>query len=270
MNEASNRPWALVTGASAGIGETFCRQLAEKGYRLVLVARRRERMEALARELESTYGVESTIIAADLSDPGTPDQIAATLASLGIEVEFLVNNAGYGVPGKFEAVDWDTHEAFLQVMVTAVCKLTWLLVPGMKSRGRGFIVNVASVAGLVPSTAGHTLYGASKSFLIRFSEALSAECLPEGVHVTALCPGFTYSEFHDVTGTRDQVSQLPGWMWLQADDVVSDGISGVMKPRPKTAIIPGRMYRLIVWLNGAVPRLGAWLANRSAHRYRKV
>jgi short-subunit dehydrogenase len=267
---AVDRPWALVTGASAGIGLEFSRQLAARGYSLVLLARREERLRALAEELASTHGTSCRIITADLADPQACDAIMEALKESGVSVEMLVNNAGYGVPGKLVDVPWSTHQAFLQVMVTAVCELTWRLMPGMIERQRGHIINVASVAGLAPSTAGHTLYGASKAFLIKFSEALAQEGAPHGVKVSALCPGFTYSEFHDVTGTRDRVSQLPGYLWLQADDVVRDGLDAVLGDKPRVVAVPGGVYKSLVWISGAFPGVGRWLANRNAHKYRDL
>lgn len=265
---AGDRPWALVTGASAGIGLEFSRQLAARGYSLVLLARRESRLQDLAQELETAHGTTCQVITADLADPNACDAIMATLEDRGVAVEMLVNNAGYGVPGKLVDVPWKTHQAFLQVMVTAVCELTWRLMPGMIERKRGHIINVASVAGLAPSTAGHTLYGASKAFLIKFSEALAAEGAPHGVKVTALCPGFTYSEFHDVTGTRDRVNQLPAYLWLQADEVVADGLDAVLSDTPSAVTVPGGVYKLLVWISGAFPGLGRWLANRNAHKFR--
>lgn len=267
---AGTGTWALVTGASSGIGEEFCRQLAARGHDLVLLARREERLRALAAELESRHRVRTFVLAADLADPGAPEAIAGQLEAAGIEVGYLVNNAGYGVPGKLVAVPWDTHREFLEVMVTAVCALSRRFMPAMIARGRGHIINVASVAGLTPSTAGHTLYGASKAFVVKFSEALAAEGAEHGVKVSALCPGFTYSEFHDVTGTRGQVSKLPGFLWLQAEDVVAYGIDAVERKRPRVVAIPGAIYRLIVWLNGACPPLGRRMANSNAHKFRKT
>ena len=157
MNSNINRPWALVTGASAGLGAEYSRQLAAKGYRLVLVARREERLNLLADELRKKFNTDSLVITADLSRPNASELIVKRLEAEGIEVEYLVNNAGYGVPGNFHVPDWQTHADFIQVMMTAVCELTWRLLPGMQQRKCGFIVNVASVAGLVEPTAGHTL-----------------------------------------------------------------------------------------------------------------
>ena len=263
-----DRPWALVTGASAGIGLEFCRQLAARGYSLVLVARREERLKALAEELAASHGTACRVITADLADPGASEAILDALNEAGVTVEMLDNNAGYGVPGRLVDVPWETHQAFLQVMVAAVCELTWRLMPAMIAQTRGHIINVASGAGLAPSTAGHTLHGASKAFLIKFSEALAHEGAPHGVKVSALCPGFTYSEFHDVTGTRDRVSQLPGYLWLQADEVVSDGLDAVLSDKPRVIAVPGGVYKLLVWISGALPGVGRWLANRNAHKFR--
>jgi short-subunit dehydrogenase len=196
MPKGGQKPWALVTGASAGIGAEFCRQLAAQGYQLVLVARRKDKLQAIAEELKETHGAHSYIITADLSKSDACQSVVTRLEDENIDIEYLVNNAGYGLPGSFHVPDWQEHADFIQVMMTAVCELTRHLLPGMQQSGRGFIVNVASVAGLVPSSAGHTLYGASKSFLIKFSESLALENENTGIKVTALCPGFTYSEFH--------------------------------------------------------------------------
>lgn len=262
--------WALVTGASAGIGEEFCRQLAGRGYHLVLVARRADRLHALASELREAHGTASLVLPADLSDPKAPAEIAKRLHEEDVHVEFLVNNAGYGVPGRFTDPDWAEHKDFIQVMMTSVCDLTWRLLPAMQARRRGYIINVASVAGLVPGSEGHTLYGASKAFLIRFSESLALENQHWDVHVSALCPGFTLSEFHDVTGTRDMVNQLPGYMWLNAADVVRYGIESVLRVPPRPLAIPGLFYRVLVTLNRFVPFFGRLTVKRMSKRFRKL
>jgi len=269
MTQASkNGAWAVVTGASAGIGAEFCRQLAARGYSQVLVARREERLQQLATELRDRHAVECRVLPLDMSGPGAARALESKLA--GIEVQFLVNNAGYGVPGTFTEPDWQVHECSLNVMLNSVAELTWRLLPGMQQRGRGFIVNVASLAGLVPSSARHTLYGATKSFLIKFSESLAAENLDTGVNVSALCPGFTYSEFHDVTGVREQVSQMPAWMWMDADEVVRYGIESVTRTPPRVVAVPGRVNRLIAALSRQLPQgLSRRLSQRESRRWRK-
>ena len=260
---------ALVTGASSGIGKAFAELLAQKGYAVVLTARRADRLEALAAELKQKYGVATYTLAADLAQRDASQHIADTLASRGIKIDVLVNNAGYGQPGSYVDVPWSDHERFMQVMVTAVLDLTYRLLPGMIERGWGRIINIASVAGMVPSPAGHTLYGASKAFLIRVSEALASENMPKGVNVTAVCPGFTWSEFHDVTGTRDRMNKMPGFLWLKADDVAREGYEAVMKGTP--VVVNGFVYRMLVWLTGAMPRGIVRSISRVAGRqYRKA
>jgi len=260
---------ALVTGASSGIGKAFAELLAEKGYSVVLTARRADRLEALAAELKARHGVATQIVVADLALPDAPAAIAKELAARHLTIDVLVNNAGYGVPGSYVNVAWADHARFMQVMVTAVLDLTYRLLPGMLERGWGRIINIASVAGMVPSPAGHTLYGASKAFVIRFSEAIAAENAPKGVNATAVCPGFTWSEFHDVTGTRDKMNNMPGFLWLKADDVAREGYAAVMNGRP--VVVNGRIYQFLVWLNGALPRsVSRWVSGMAGRRYRKV
>ena len=268
MNSNINKPWALVTGASAGIGAEFCRQLAARGYKLVLVARREQRLSDLADELRQNFDADSLVITADLAQRDACELIVQRLEAEGIEIEYLVNNAGYGLPGSFHVPDWQEHADFIQVMMTAVCELTWRLLPGMRRRKRGFIVNVASVAGLVEPGAGHTLYGASKSFLIRFSESLALENWRKGIKVTALCPGFTYSEFHDVNGTREMISGLPDYLWLQASDVVADCIEAMDAERVKPIVVPGTQYKVIVFMARYLPWLARMIARRNAKYFR--
>ena len=267
--ENTIRAWALVTGASAGIGAEFCRQLAARGYNLVLVARREDRMRQLATELESDHGAQSMIIPVDLSVPNAGTALAAKLADAGVHIEFLVNNAGYGLAGHYLDPPWSDHAAFIQLMLVAVCELTWRLLPAMQKQRKGYIVNVASLAGLVPSSAGHTLYGASKAFLVRFSESLALENHTTGVRVSALCPGFTYSEFHDVSGTRALVSKMPAWMWMNAEEVVKFGIDAVMGKHLRVIAIPGRVNRLIAMLMRYLPAKAAHrLTQRTSRRFR--
>jgi len=265
---SSQKPWALVTGASAGIGTEFCRQLAAKGYQLVLVARRKDKLQAVAEELQDTYGADSIIITMDLSKKSSSEQIVKRLEEKEINIEFLVNNAGYGLPGSFHVADWQQHADFIQVMMTAVCELTWRLLPGMQEREKGYIVNVASVAGLVDPSAGHTLYGASKAFLIKFSQSLALENARTGVKVTALCPGFTYSEFHDVNKTREMISKLPDYLWLEAKDVVKDTLTAMSAEDVDPIVIPGMQYKSIVFISRHLPWLASFLTKRNEKYFR--
>lgn len=264
----NQKAWALVTGASAGIGAEFCRQLAAKGYQLVLVARREDKLQAIAEELQASYGANSLIIPADLSKKGASHTIFQRLNEENIDVEYLVNNAGYGLPGSFHVPDWEEHHDFIQLMMTAVCELTYHLLPGMRERGRGYIINVSSVAGLIPASAGHTLYGASKVFLIKFTESLILENESRGVKVTALCPGFTYSEFHDVNNTRSAVSQLPSYLWLESEMVVREALDAISKDKVKSPVVPGKVYKLVVWINRYLPWIGNMIIKRNASNYR--
>lgn len=259
--------YALVTGASAGIGRALARELALRGTPLVLSARRADRLQLLADELRSQVPCE--VLPADLADPAAPARMVATLAARGLQVSTLVNNAGYGLPGSFHGSDWPAHAAFLQVMVTSVCELTHRLLPGMQERGRGAVMNVASLAGHIPGSAGHTLYAASKAFLIKFSQSLALENASRGVRVCALCPGFTYSEFHDLTGTREQVSKMPDWMWMDAETVAREGLDAL--ERGEVVFVPGRANRVIKALTSLLPdKLALRLVQKRSRDFRKL
>ncbi|MEQ1758684.1 MAG: SDR family oxidoreductase [Vicinamibacterales bacterium] len=263
-DESGRRRTALVTGASAGIGAAFAEEFARHGYDVVLTARREDRLRELATRLEREHGIRARVLTADLARRDAPRELAQALEREGIVVDALVNNAGYGVPGRYLRSPWETHDAFLQVMTVAVAELTHRLLPGMVARRFGRIINVASLAGLVPASAGHTLYGASKIFLVRFSEALALEVAPHGVHVSALCPGFTYSEFHDVNGMRPRVSRLPAWLWMDAVRVAREGYAAVDAGR--SVYIPGRINRAIAGLSALLPGVLIRGINRWAGR----
>jgi short-subunit dehydrogenase len=228
-----SRRLALVTGASSGIGAAIARVYAGHGYDLALTARRGDRLHHLADDVRLRHGVESLVIPADLARREAPGEILAQIEANGRVVDALVNNAGYGVPGSYATSRWEDQNAFLQVLLVAVCELTHKVLPGMLERRFGRIVNVASLAGLAPGAPGATLYGATKSFVVRFSQSLHLETQGSGVHVSALCPGFTYSEFHDVTGTRARVHEgVPSWLWLGADEVAAAGYEAAEANRP--------------------------------------
>lgn len=250
MDHAPRRT-ALITGASAGIGAALARVFAEHGFDLVLTARREERLQALSRDLGRRFRIDTHVLVADLADPAAPARIFETCLAGGRQVDVLVNNAGYGLGGGFLDASWEQHARFIQVMMTALAELTHRFLPAMIDRRYGRIINVASLAGLAPATAGHTLYAASKAFVVRFSQSLALEARRHGVHVTALCPGFTYTEFHDASGTRALVNQLPKWMWTNADRVAREGYEAVM--RGQIVRVPGRVNRLLASLVHLLP-----------------
>lgn len=259
---------ALITGASSGIGEAFADVFAASGFDLVLTSRREDRLRSVAARLTATYGRGVHVIVADLSDRDAPARICAELEAGDLVIDALVNNAGYGLGATFTSVPWAAHEAMLQVMVGGLAELTHRLVPGMVARRYGRVINVASLAGLVPAPAGHTLYAPAKAFVIRFSEALAGEVRSAGVHVTAVCPGFTMSEFHDRAGTRAQVSRLPSWMWMDAGTVARQGYEAVMAGTP--VYVNGSVNRTIAALVKYVPYgIVSAVGRRFGRLYRK-
>lgn len=265
-----DRKLALVTGASAGIGAALARVFASHGYDVALTARRADRLEQLADEISLRYGVEALTIAADLADPKATDAILEHLTSHGRHVDALVNNAGYGLTGTYAATTWEDQAKFIQVLLTAPSELAHKVLPGMLERRFGRIINVASLAGLVPGSEGHTLYGAVKSYLVKFSQSLHLETLSSGVHVSALCPGFTWSEFHDVTGTRDQVHQItPDWLWMGADEVAAIGYEAVEANRAVS--VPGAPNKAIAAFAKLVPDDWAMaLMGSQSAKFRKI
>jgi short-subunit dehydrogenase len=260
---------ALITGASAGIGREFARELARQGFDLALVARRRDRLDELGAELRAQHGVHSHTIADDLADPAAPPRIFSALETQGIAIDMLVNNAGAGVKHTYRRAAWSEHAALIQVQVTAAAQLTHLCLPAMLERGYGRIVNVASLAGLLPGGPTSTLYPAAKSFLVKFSESLAAELWGSGVHVCAVCPGMTRSEFHDVMGTRGIVSKLPDFMWQDANTVAREGIAAVM--RNETVCVTGPVNRVVAnVMRVLTPGRARALMRSQAKRYRAV
>ncbi len=259
----------LITGASAGIGQACAEEWARRGWDLVLTARRADRLQTVGADLSKRFGAQVEILTADLANPTAPAAIVDELASRNIAVDGVINNAGYGVPGSFLSEPWKTHAEFLQVLLVAPTELTYRLLPGMQERKYGRIVNVASLAGLVPSTAGHTLYGGTKSYLIKFSQSLGQEVKHQGVHVTALCPGFTYSEFHDVNGMRSSVSKMPSALWMDAATVAREAFDAV--ETGKLCHINGGLNRVVHAVTKLLPNaLALKLVGGQSKKFRRV
>ncbi|MCV7421035.1 SDR family oxidoreductase [Mycobacterium yunnanensis] len=239
------RPVALITGPSSGLGLGFARQYASDGHDLVLVARDVERLERLAAELRADAGVDVEVLAADLAVADDRLKVADRLA-LGVRI--LVNNAGFGTSGEFWTADPDALQSQLDVNVTAVMQLTRAALPPMLAAGAGTVINVASVAGLLPGRG--STYSASKAYVISLSEGLANGLDGTGVGVHALCPGFVRTEFHERAGI--DMNGTPSFLWLEVDDVVRDCLAAVAKG--EVVIIPGLQYKALTTAGRVVPR----------------
>jgi short-subunit dehydrogenase len=229
---------ALVTGASSGIGAEFARQLAAEGLDLVLVARRGDRLEALAKEIEGATGAASHIIARDLGRPESPEAIFKETQAKGLAVEWLVNNAGFGTNGALVDLPLDREREEIRLNVEALVALCHLYAPGMVARGKGQIVNLGSTGSFVPVPYMAT-YGATKAFVLSFSEALAEELHGKGVRVMALCPGATRTEFQEVAGVSRHV---PEFSYMTAEAVVREAIAAAK--RGKRTFVPGPINKL--------------------------
>jgi short-subunit dehydrogenase len=248
---------ALVTGATAGIGYAFCRELAERGTDLVIVARNRARLENVSDKLRARHSINVEMLAADLSKRAALRRVAVRVADRDRPIDLLVNNAGFGMSKSFLKGDLADEEAMLDVMCRAVLVLSHAGALSMKDRGRGAIVNVSSVAGFAPTGT----YDAAKAWCTAFTETLAHELAGSGVSATALCPGFTHTEMHQ--RAKVDMSKLPKVMWLEADRVVRDCLDDVKAG--KVISIPGAQYKLIAGVaQVAPPRLVRILSSRAA------
>ncbi|HEV2750033.1 MAG TPA: SDR family oxidoreductase [Gemmatimonadales bacterium] len=234
---------ALITGASSGIGLELVRLFAHDGHDLVLVARREEGLRELAEQLMDRYDVRATVIAADLADPAAPPEIARRVAAAGLEVEFLVNNAGFGLAGEFTRTDVTTELRMIQVNVAALTHLTKLFLPGMVAEHQGAVLNVASTAGFVPGPL-MAVYYATKAYVISFSEALAEEFRNSGVTVTVLCPGATRTEFQERAGIDLEARMFRGPWVADAASVARAGYDGMR--RGKRLVVPGLFNKVMV------------------------
>ena len=256
------RPLAIVTGASAGIGKVFARQLAERGFDLLLVARDAARLQAVADEVALQYGITATAWPADLSR----DEGMRTLAEFVSKAErlmLLVNNAGFGTKGTLVNRPVSEQATMVELHVMAPMLMTRAALPGMIARREGIIINVASVASFTASL-GNVNYCATKAFERVFMEGLAMELVGTGVKVQALCPGFTHTEFHDRASIKKDT--IPAWLWLSAERVVRESLDNAFGDGP-VVVIPGKRYKLIVL---ALKYLPNWVRRRFQARYGKA
>ena len=250
---------ALITGASAGLGMEFARQLAAAGHGLILVARRAEPMEALAGELREKHGVAVDIITADMSVSTASAELFAETEQRGLQVDYLINNAGSEGPDLIKTRDWPRHEAYMRLMMTSVAGMCHEFIPGMIERGFGRVVNVASVAGRL-TVSGDYSYGPTKAYVIALSRALASTFKSQGVQVMALCPGFTHTEFHASDRLTAMKGGMPKFLWYDADVIVREGLAAL--ERGKDEYTSGRLYRYLVpvlrqrWTQGLIRLFG--------------
>jgi hypothetical protein len=247
-------PTALITGATAGLGAAFAERLALEHHDLVLVARDRARLEATAASLADRYGVDTEVIAADLTTDDGTAAVTERLSDPQRPVHVLVNNAGFGINSPFAQGDLAIEERMLDLHIRAVLRLTRAVLDQMLARGKGDVINVASVAGFGPAQPG-TTYSASKAWVINFSESIGADLRGHGIRVMALCPGYVRTEFHQRAGITSL--PVPARMWLRAEDVVRDGLHDLR--RGKLVSVPDVKYKVIV---AAMRHLPHGLVNR--------
>jgi uncharacterized protein len=251
LPEPSVSNTALVTGASSGIGAAIAAELASRGFSLILVARREERLQTLATELSSDHGVEVEVIACDLGDERERDRLQQELGGRGRAVEVLVNNAGFGHQADFARSPRERMVEMVRVNVEAVVDLTSRFIGPMAERGRGSVINIASTAAFQP-LPGSAVYAASKSFVLSFSEAIRTELRGTGVTVTAVCPGPAKTEFTEVAGVGGVEQRTPGAVWTSVEEIARQAVDGAR--RDKRVVVPGMLNRATALAGQHSPR----------------
>jgi short-subunit dehydrogenase len=242
---------SLVTGASAGIGADIARELAARGHGVTLVARREDRLRELASEIQEKHGVRTEVVACDLSDHAARERLVAELDERALTVEILVNNAGFGSAGMFQELDQEAEMQMVRVNVDALHHLSSVYVPPMVRRGHGAVLNVASTASFQP-LARQATYGATKAFVLSFTEGLHSDLVDTGVTATALCPGPVKTEFVDVAGMGKAADASPSFIWMSSEDTARAGVRGL--ERGKRVVVPGAMNRATAMGGQHTPR----------------
>ena len=246
---------ALITGASSGIGEAMVHELGGSGVEMVLVARRREALEALAEQYSKCE-----VLVADLTTEQGLAAVAERIGDVDRPIDLVVNNAGFGSAGAFVGIDADRLDDEIALNIAALTRLSHAALTAMMPRRRGWLLNVSSIAGFQASP-GLAVYAATKAYVTSLSESLHAEAASAGVVVTALCPGLTRTGFQEVSGTEHFVDRFPDFVWTSAEQVARDGLAAVAKA--KTVAVPGAVYKGIVAATGVTPRpVVRWLSGR--------
>jgi short-subunit dehydrogenase len=245
----SERPTAVITGASSGIGASVAKKLAQRKYDCVLTARRTDRLEALAKELEQVHQIKAHVITSDLGERGGAEKLIRSVADLGVTVDVLINNAGFGIYGNLVDQPADRVAQMIELNMTSLTTLTHHYAKEMVTRKRGHILQVSSIGAFQPSPL-YAVYSATKSYVLLLSHALNYELKGTGVSVTTICPGLTATEFHEVAAHKK-----PGWMdmiTMSADDVAEIGIRSMLKGR--SVVVPGLANKITIFFVGLIPQ----------------
>ncbi|MFD9437640.1 SDR family NAD(P)-dependent oxidoreductase [Streptomyces sp. NPDC060006] len=251
---------ALITGSTAGIGAAFARRLASDGHNLVLVARDTKRLGEQATELHDRHGIEAEVLTADLATDDGIEAVAARLSDRKHAVDLLVNNAGFANKGVYLDVPMADELKMLKVHCEAVLRLTSAATDSMRARGRGGVVNVASVAAFLPRGT----YGASKAWVVQFTQGAAKDLAGSGVRLMALCPGFVRTEFHERAGMG--TDNIPNWMWLDADKLVTSALADLARGR--TLSVPDPRYKVMMGVVKVTPRgLLGGISSRTGRKY---
>ena len=245
--------YSLITGASSGIGLEIAKELAAKGNNILLTARREKKLIDLKSEITSNFNVNCDYITADLSEIDSPKKIYEYCEEKGYFINVLVNNAGYALPDHFHKTPMEDEENFLRVLSTAVISLTKIFLPNMIKERNGNIMIVSSVAAYAPPSKIQSLYGPVKTFMNRFSEAINLSYNDKGVFSTALCPGYTVTNFHTASGVQDEMDSVPKFLKKSALRVAKEGVDGMIKK--KKVVVPTKTWKIIVFLLRIVPKI---------------
>ena len=243
--------YTLITGASSGIGLEIAACMAEKGYNLILTARRENILIKASKDISEKYKVKVDYIAADLSDIDAPERMFNYCEENDYEVDVLVNNAGYGIPTSFHETSMEEEEKFIRVLGISVIAMTKIFLSGMIERGYGRIMIVSSVAAFSPPSSIQPLYGPIKTFMNRFSDGINLNYNHKGITSTAVCPGFTVTGFHTASGVQDEMDRVPSFMKLSAKRVASEWVEATLSGKP--LCIPSKTYRTLVFILKHIP-----------------
>ena len=243
--------YALITGASSGIGEEIAKNLAKKGYNLILTARREDLLDKLAQDLRKKYNIDVSVIAKDLSKYETPKEILSFCEKNNYRVDLLVNNAGYGIKTSFHETSLEDEEDFIRVLGTSVIMLTKLFLPKMISNGEGKIMIVSSTAAFAPPSVIQPLYGPIKTFVNRFSDSININYKNKGITSTAVCPGFTVTGFHTASGVQEQMDRVPDFLVFSAKRIADEAVQATLAG--KSLCVPTKTYKFLVFLLKILP-----------------